>query len=478
MQVEFVKRIANTLSEEHCRLHVDVFEMLKTHLGKAVTRIESVMKRGAPGPGRGPDAGIKRWKYLLVREAIDEAVQQLEQWQRIFDPTWFLILRIGDELIDSELSTTSTLVGSVSSSPTMRTAQKIRGVLTSESVEDVHVSLPEDGLDWKTAEMMKFSTISRVRRSGSDKMFIVDSVVCEFSLDVPRARADAELLAKKLRQVDPTTFGLLACHGLIKRKAKDAKQLTSIALVFRPPNGEAEPTCLRQLLLQPPTSSLSQVLNIARQLAKAVSFMHTCNFVHKNIRPETILVFPDDSAPTTLGAAYLLGFDSFRSLNFYTRRNGDAAWERNLYRHPLRQGLNAQEVYIMQHDVYSLGVCLLELGLRETFVNYEVDGNGGPDLKRVPSEALGLKLEDFDFRPGEGRQQSARIKDHLVDMAKTKLPRHIGDRYAQVVVTCLTCLDDGNEDFGDQEDMQDEDGILIGVRFIEKVLCRLGEICF
>jgi len=33
----------------------------------------------------------------------------------------------------------------------------------------------------------------------------------------------------------------------------------------------------------------------------------------------------------------------------------------------------------------------------------------------------------------------------------------------------LTCLDQDNEDFGDDSEFQDEDGVLVGVRYIEKV---------
>lgn len=71
---------------------------------------------------------------------------------------------------------------------------------------------------------------------------------------------------------------------------------------------------------------------------------------------------------------------------------------------------------------------------------------------------------------------SQRIKDQLVGLAQVKLPARMGDRYTAVVKTCLTCLDQVNEDFGDEEAMCDEDGILIGVRFIEKVVLKLDEI--
>ncbi|KAF4919596.1 Raf-like protein serine/threonine-protein kinase [Colletotrichum viniferum] len=235
------------------------------------------------------------------------------------------------------------------------------------------------------------------------------------------------------------------------------------------------PTSLRHHLLQERRFSLNRILDIAKQLARAVSFIHTFDFVHKNIRPETIIILPDHGSdpPCEFGSAYLLGFDSFRNVNFHTLKIGDDAWERNLYRHPTRQGIQAQQPYIMQHDVYSLGVCLLELGLWDTFVGYQSDA-GEASSEKVPGTGLGLGLDDFKFQPGN-IEQTINIKKRLVNLAKTGLPARMGDKYASTVITCLTCLDEDSEELGG-EDMQDADGILVGVRFIEKVLMKLGDI--
>jgi hypothetical protein len=54
-------------------------------------------------------------------------------------------------------------------------------------------------------------------------------------------------------------------------------------------------------------------------------------------------------------------------------------------------------------------------------------------------------------------------------LARTKLPRRTGTNYAEIVETCLTCLDDDNIDFGDESEFVDEDGILVGVRYFGKV---------
>ena len=57
----------------------------------------------------------------------------------------------------------------------------------------------------------------------------------------------------------------------------------------------------------------------------------------------------------------------------------------------------------------------------------------------------------------------------MVSLASHRLPPILGQRYANVVVSCLTCLDPENEDFSDCENPEDPDKIFIGVRYIEKV---------
>ncbi|KAI0896863.1 hypothetical protein F4806DRAFT_463168 [Annulohypoxylon nitens] len=495
VQVEFVQRIAHTMSPDHCRIHFEVLEMLQAKFQVAIRKIEPLLKENSENT---LGSRVKRWKYLLIRESLDKIISDLEQWQRIFDPTWYLIILIKDKAVDSrlleefgipkgDLSDVSSGRMSLLSNSTLATIRNLRNTLKNESIPNTHITLPAEGLAWEGARKIHHSTTRLVPRTGSNKLFLVDSMLCDSNLDIPRARADAEILARKLKQVETSNFGLLSCHGLVKRKAQPTGTLFSIDIVFRLPNGKTTPASLRSELLQHPIVSLSNRIDIARQLAMAVSFVHTCDFVHKNIRPETILLLANSDMEQTEGRAvpeslYLLGFDRFRSVNFSTMRKGDTAWERNLYRHPLRQGSRAQEDYVMQHDVYSLGVCLLEVGLWESFV---VDEGGkdahaeDEDRVKVPSSTLGLTLGDFNpdaSFSAESAEPATKIKDHLIHLARSQLPQRMGDKYTAVVITCLTCLDKENEDFRDEDDMHDEDGILIGVRFIEKILFKLSEI--
>ncbi len=224
--------------------------------------------------------------------------------------------------------------------------------------------------------------------------------------------------------------------------------------------------------------SLSRQVLIAKELAKSVSFVHNLNFVHKHICPETILLFEDLGSRFS---TFLVGFDNFRVADGGTNFAGDATWERNLYRHPSRQGEFPEEAYKMQHDVYRLGVCLLEIGLWQSFVSYSSEP--------PPRPRYGEAYQQFTVWLGStGSPQTAKgaacqkmitlkLKEYFVHLAKTRLPLAIADKYSAVVVSCLTCLDKDNKDFGEENYISDDEGILVAVRFIELVLGKLNEIC-
>ncbi|GME29047.1 het-s domain protein [Neofusicoccum parvum] len=67
------------------------------------------------------------------------------------------------------------------------------------------------------------------------------------------------------------------------------------------------------------------------------------------------------------------------------------------------------------------------------------------------------------------------LKRRLVEMAGAELPGRMGEVYAGVVVACLTCLDADSETFGDLQGLADEDGIIVGVRYIEKILEKIEQ---
>jgi hypothetical protein len=52
-------------------------------------------------------------------------------------------------------------------------------------------------------------------------------------------------------------------------------------------------------------------------------------------------------------------------------------------------------------------------------------------------------------------------------MARKSLLNKIGTKYTEVVISCLSCLDKDNN-FGNEGELLDNDGILVGARYIEK----------
>jgi hypothetical protein len=162
-----------------------------------------------------------------------------------------------------------------------------------------------------------------------------------------------------------------------------------------------------------------------------------------------------------------------------------------LDRHPSRQGVELEiERYQMQHDIYSLGVVLLEIGLWKSFLVYN-----SKDTKEefphtadsipqtpIPSSLLTLQKAEEERHPIRRAFANKAMLEHL---AEQELPFHMGKRYTDIVLLCLRCLDMGageRRGFGtrvDDEELEDGiivDGVIIGERFIKNMLDRIHEI--
>lgn len=130
-------------------------------------------------------------------------------------------------------------------------------------------------------------------------------------------------LARLLLNVEPMTFGLLKCQGVIELPNKVDK--SQFQFILEVPKGFSPPRTLRGILAEAPRCSLNHRIQLAKQLARSVIFVHTSGFVHKNVRPETILVFADGSS--RLGPSFLSGFERIRPImasNREVRRSGVA----------------------------------------------------------------------------------------------------------------------------------------------------------
>jgi hypothetical protein len=174
-------------------------------------------------------------------------------------------------------------------------------------------------------------------------------------------------------------------------------------------------------------------------------------------------------------------------------------------RHPSRQGTQPEEDYQMQHDIYSLGVVLLELGLWQSFLTFlPPEDPSHPYETTDSSTALPPPFLRALESEKDTRRRATAVKSALTALATEVLPARMGQKYTDVVLLCLQCLDGtpgsvaaGAEGEkwgektgvgegagagiqggwgGEEEGFVDEDGIVVGVRYIERILLRMQEI--
>ena len=244
----------------------------------------------------------------------------------------------------------------------------------------------------------------------------METFTCEALTDLRAVIRDVRNPARILSKIDPLVFGLLLCRGVIKHIEADGAP-KKFDFVLSMLSSLQNPTSLRSILIKARDDhALNGRLDLAKQLASSGLFIHSSQFVHNNIRPETILVLVGESS--ALGHSFLVGFKKFRPTDRHTYRAGDVQWERNLYRHPQRQGINVEEDFKMEHDIYSLPVRLLEIGLWTSFVQWSGD-IGLP----TPSPVLGI---DNIFTLKGDRKKAAEVKKIPLRIAEERLPNKMG----------------------------------------------------
>lgn len=455
---------------------------LQDHYCNALTQLESkemaawksldaVKDGNIPADGHLSFRTLKgQMKRIYMRKRIKQAMSDLEDWQSKFDPSWYLITRIASSTVDQQLEDVPQNESSERLVQMRQAIKSLAAPANSKSEEPLFkdATLVEDQL-YRIPRSNTFASAY----ADTSRPVLLDRTNYPPDTPMNRVKGYVQDLAGLLRNVDPMGFGLLQCEGVIEWHDQDDKATTQFQFIFGIPEGlSATPTTLRDLLMQGFRQSLSQRVHLAKQLARSVMFVHTAGFVHKNIRPETILIFPErdrsgSDDPSVMGHSFLTGFERVRAAGPLTDKYGDIEWQKNLYRHPARQGVCPEELFIMQHDVYSLGVCLLEVGLWCSFIREGADGDGDCMQVQVPWDDLDIPaaLEDKDRRRG-----ASAIKRVLVELAKDRLPSLVGELYTSLTVACLTCLDQGDDNtFGSQKELRDKDGIIVGVRYIEKV---------
>jgi hypothetical protein len=192
---------------------------------------------------------------------------------------------------------------------------------------------------------------------------------------------EIEKLVRTLRSAskNSATFRVLDCAGWYE--APD-----HFGIVYRPPVMGPDVRCqsLGNILLDPKYLDLLQQdlenrLNLSKALAWTLFELHSVDWVHESFNPDNIILFGEEVPGHGIikfdwGAPYLVGFDSSRTNTGVSgKANLDAQWNIRLYTHPDRQSQTYRR-YHKIHDIYSLGVVLLEIGRLGSFMAERLSG--------------------------------------------------------------------------------------------------------
>ncbi|KAH8646464.1 hypothetical protein BGZ60DRAFT_553738 [Tricladium varicosporioides] len=317
--------------------------------------------------------------------------------------------------------------------------------LTVWDVESLPSTLELDDVSWK--EILPHVTKLNERFSTSEKSgktlllenfpYDIDTIFPTSDMIGPaledykidsRARSRVDALAKLLHQPKELVFRIPRCIGW-----KYTKTQNSITFIFDAERRlECPPIDLLTLLshnnIKP---SLGDKFLLAHGLANCISQLHMVQWLHESFRSENVFFFPHQAQNTgktsevvNFSQPWVLGFEFSRPEDFFSAGPADFCAARDVYRHPERQG-RPEARFNKLHDIYALGVVLLEIGLWEP--------------------ALTLEKNKFGYT-----KNSKAIRDQLRKHAESRLASRVGEKYKQVVLRCLSShfdvIDDTRED--------------------------------
>lgn len=251
-------------------------------------------------------------------------------------------------------------------------------------------------------------------------------------------KAVASILASKLC-TNTARQGILQCLGYRDKK--------NFELIFELPEQLRTVQTLSATILGSRANMyggypLQERITLGRELCEAVLCVYTSGLVHKNIRPDTVLLVQKATDPQgALGSAYLTDWFMMRKATGLSSRRGSNSWTEDFYRHPRRQGRQPEDRYNMGHDMYSLGVLLIEISLWEPFVQLS---RNPPVSEMYQTRATELNLVRAN-EPIliEKLTMPLVVYKIMINLAETEVASRMGTPFATFVLGCLQCLDDG-----------------------------------
>ncbi|KAF3491799.1 uncharacterized protein GIQ15_01316 [Arthroderma uncinatum] len=262
----------------------------------------------------------------------------------------------------------------VQSDPDTRAA----GLATSTALRKLLIDqakLPEDlKTSWDSVKNVKILPSGKMIGVFSNSFILVETLT--FSLDIDGNLPDIldERFSKIVRllnsQSDPD-FRVLRCLKYCNQISASSGQLRLISYIS---DSDTTPTIrtladLYRSIRPDKRPSLGLRFSMCHQLAESLFLLHSVNWVHRALRSENVLfVFPDenlDRAALQGAKIRICGFEASRPSTDSSLGPYDNQLKWNVYRHPKRWG-TPRETFTRIHDIYSVGVMMLEIGLWES----------------------------------------------------------------------------------------------------------------
>jgi len=361
-----------TLSEEDQAL----LEDSASYLGLLVKRVE-VCKTKLEVQSRWAKE-VNRLTWLLRRNEVRELEKELYEWTKRLDLRLVAlperaraVMRIGEE--EEVQNFTPRLAARTRLERFAAQAATAKKAIWEQLIVDcsqVHIKgdsrmLPfSSGIFQGRTALLEF----RALQIGYDE------------LGLKSKQAELGEFAAALNYLDSSISGLPKCIGFFYESTLSPR----FGLIYQlPTNAGGNFASFKEVIAATDSNgrrmklrhSLNHRLEFARKLATAVFFVHSIGWVHKAIRSQNILLLgeepkkEDGNEPTSLKWALhspsLVGFEVARSNEGETNPGARSKMplEIGLYMHPDLQRNDTHVRHTMAHDVYSLGIVLLELGI-------------------------------------------------------------------------------------------------------------------
>jgi hypothetical protein len=267
-------------------------------------------------------------------------------------------------------------------------------------------------------------------------------------------------LASLLQEMDSSTFHSLSCMGYLKDPT-----IGNYGYVFRIPGQTTKGhKSLAQILGRETTvPSLNDRFSLAMALAETVLQLHTSGWLHKGIRADNVLFFPDDGDDADLTKAFLGGYEYARADNPSDMTEFPAMQQdMNLYRHPALLKANRAS-FEKSFDLFAFGCVLVEIGL---WANISTTL-----LRFARRKKLGGKRPLPATEEGTltyaGKAEMSEVNEVRVGLLtergrgsiKEALEFAVGKSFAEVAYLCLSAGDayDASDDECDDEDENNSD---------------------